>query len=287
MNNFPAVETLPVVSYQGVRVLTTELLAQSYGTEPIRIQQNYADNADRFIAGKHFFKLEGEDLKEFKRLGILGKNEDPSLKFTARLVLWTARGAARHAKILDTDQAWTVFEQLEETYFNQRPSAPLSPAEMIIAQGQAMLALEQAQARLLQKVEAQEQRQAEQDRKTEILENRVQNVELQHRHGVPVGYLSKKNAHHLYGEGLSEEIFHLAMAKVGVPIKNYIHRGEDGYESPTFAYLETEIQTAVDVLIEDAEQCSPQMCLSPMLGGKRFRFVKDAFFQPQPEARAH
>ncbi|MDR8143073.1 hypothetical protein XC08_22250, partial [Acinetobacter baumannii] len=29
----------------------------------------------------------------------------------------TERGAARHAKMLDTDQAWEVFEQLEDCYF--------------------------------------------------------------------------------------------------------------------------------------------------------------------------
>ena len=131
-------------------------------------------------------------------------------------------------------------------------------------------AIKQQNARLIQ-------HQASLDRKTEILENRVQNVELQHRHGVPSGYLSKKNAHHLYGEGLSEDIFHLALAKAEVTIKNYISRGEDGYESATFAYLESEIQAAVDLLIEDAVQCSVQMCQSPMLGGKRFRYVKEAF----------
>lgn len=120
------------------------------------------------------------------------------------------------------------------------------------------------------------QQQAALVRKTEILENRVQNVELQHRNGVPNGYLSKKQAHHLYGEGLSEEIFHLALAKREVPIKNYIHRGEDGYESATFAYLESAIQEAIDFLIAEAEQVTPQMCQSPMLGGKRFRYVKSS-----------
>ena len=36
------------------------------------------------------------------------------------LVLWTERGAARHAKMLDTDQAWDVFEQLEDCYFHRQ-----------------------------------------------------------------------------------------------------------------------------------------------------------------------
>jgi phage regulator Rha-like protein len=114
------------------------------------------------------------------------------------------------------------------------------------------------------------------NRKAELLESRVEHVELQHRNGVPAEHLSKKHAHHLYGEGLSEEVFHLAMAKLEVPIKNYIHRGEDGYEVATYAYLEDKIQDAVDMLIADAKQVTPQMCQSTLLGGKRFRYMKDS-----------
>ena len=33
--------------------------------------------------------------------------------------LWTKRGAARHAKMLNTDRAWEVFEALEDNYFNR------------------------------------------------------------------------------------------------------------------------------------------------------------------------
>jgi hypothetical protein len=42
----------------------------------------------------------------------------------SHLLLWTERGAARHAKILDTDQAWEVFERLEDAYFRARDAAP-------------------------------------------------------------------------------------------------------------------------------------------------------------------
>ena len=38
---------------------------------------------------------------------------------TRKLTLWTERGAARHAKMLNSDKAWDVFEMLEETFFNQ------------------------------------------------------------------------------------------------------------------------------------------------------------------------
>ncbi|EOV4290520.1 P22AR C-terminal domain-containing protein, partial [Escherichia coli] len=40
------------------------------------------------------------------------------------LILWTERGAARHAKMLETDQAWEVFEKLEDCYFSQGKTAP-------------------------------------------------------------------------------------------------------------------------------------------------------------------
>lgn len=267
------VETLPVIAYQGVRVLTTELLAQLYGAEPINIQQNYANNKDRFVAGKHFFKLEGEELKEFKRLGILDNIED-AYKFAARLTLWTERGAARHAKILDTDAAWDVFEQLENAYFNPREASPSSKIAdptlaALIQTAIEVDALKQQQAAIAL-------HQADLDRKTEILENRVQNVELQHRNGVPEGYLSKKEAHHLYGVGLSEEIFECLLVKVGVTSKRYMHIAE-GYKTPSTAYLESEIQPAVEMFLEDAVQCSAVFCMSPMLDGKRFRYVKEAF----------
>lgn len=48
--------------------------------------------------------------------------------------LWTERGAARHAKMLDTDQAWEVFERLEDAYFgatgDQATVETLIPSEI-------------------------------------------------------------------------------------------------------------------------------------------------------------
>lgn len=40
------------------------------------------------------------------------------------LILWTERGAARHAKMLETDQAWEVFEKLEGCYFGKLIDEP-------------------------------------------------------------------------------------------------------------------------------------------------------------------
>lgn len=118
-------ENLPVIAHNSTPVITTELLAQLYGTDVDNIRQNFNRNTERFIEGKHFFKLTGEQLKEF-RLSVTNCHAQISNK-TRYLTLWTERGAARHAKMLDTDQAWEVFEKLEDCYFGKQPEPIKNP----------------------------------------------------------------------------------------------------------------------------------------------------------------
>lgn len=113
-------------------VITTKMLADVYETEEIRIQQNFNSNQEKFKEGKHYYKLQGNDLKEFKR--VLVKNEDPlyqEIKFASVLILWTKRGASRHCKMLGTDKAWEMFDMLEENYFNT-PKVQESEDELMI-----------------------------------------------------------------------------------------------------------------------------------------------------------
>ena len=123
----PAVESLSVITYQQQPVVTTDLLAKLYGTDDARIRQNFSRNEDRFIAGKHFHKLEGEALREFKRAQSSSKILCGVPRNVNSLLLWTERGAARHAKMLDTEQAWEVFEKLEDCYFSVK-AAPVALA---------------------------------------------------------------------------------------------------------------------------------------------------------------
>ncbi|EGE1657458.1 phage antirepressor Ant, partial [Escherichia coli] len=123
-----SVETLSPIAYNQIPVITTELLAQLYGTETVNIKMNFSRNSARFVQGKHFFKLEGNELREFKHRLSLSESvsrevtKSYSVKIARNvrsLILWTERGAARHAKMLETDQAWEVFEKLEDCYFSQ------------------------------------------------------------------------------------------------------------------------------------------------------------------------
>jgi hypothetical protein len=120
-------DNLPAISYSGSPVVTTALLAKLYGSEAVNLIKNYQRNADRFVAGKHFYKVEGDELKALKnsipkRHAVDGMPEIIGAKAKS-VMLWTERGAARHAKMLDTDEAWEVFEKLEDSYFGKQ--APL------------------------------------------------------------------------------------------------------------------------------------------------------------------
>ncbi|EIH7123414.1 ORF6N domain-containing protein, partial [Escherichia coli] len=116
-------DEIPVLEWQGVRVVTTETLAKGYGTDEGNIRKNLSCNSDRFEEGKHYFLLTGSKLKEFKNRvtfsNSVGKN-------ARNLTLWTERGAARHAKMIETDQAWAFFEKLEDSYFRQKEQQPVA-----------------------------------------------------------------------------------------------------------------------------------------------------------------
>lgn len=104
-------------------VITTELLAQLYCCEVNSIKVNHSRNQGRFVEGKHYFKLVGDDLKNLRVT--LSNSQNPISAKARALILWTERGVARHAKMLETDQAWEVFERLEDCYFSQQKMADL------------------------------------------------------------------------------------------------------------------------------------------------------------------
>lgn len=110
---------LPVIEWKGVRVVTTETLAAGYGSEEKNIRMNFANNKNRFIDGVHFFTLTGDELREFKNkandIGSVGKQ-------AKSCTLWTEKGAARMSKIVDSDEAWSFFEKMEDAYFRPAPT---------------------------------------------------------------------------------------------------------------------------------------------------------------------
>ncbi|MFA5345847.1 MAG: phage antirepressor KilAC domain-containing protein [Candidatus Omnitrophota bacterium] len=121
MNNLIPIE------HKSQRVLTTQQLAEFYEADIRRISENFQRNLDRYEHGIHYFKLDGETLREFKETAncVLA----PTVNY---FYLWTEKGALLHAKSLNTDKAWEVYEMLVENYFHQKMTPQLLIATALI-----------------------------------------------------------------------------------------------------------------------------------------------------------
>ncbi len=139
--------SVPVLMYRDQRVINTELLAKGYGTDEANIRKNLSRNISRFTEGVHVFTVEGEELKNLRVA-----NSHAQISSKARtLTLWTEKGAARMSKIVDTDEAWTFYEKLEDSYFRLREVGGIllpdmsDPIKLARAWADAMEAKQQAE----------------------------------------------------------------------------------------------------------------------------------------------
>lgn len=132
------------IEFQNQRVMTTKQLADSYETEPVKIQQNFSNNKDRYIQGVHYFILEGEELKALKR----DLENFEVAQSINKLYVWTEKGTLLHAKSLNTDKAWQVYEMLVDTYF--RTKQQLKPTSALDALQQTVAVLVEQQRQLEQ-----------------------------------------------------------------------------------------------------------------------------------------
>lgn len=146
---------MQVIEYQNIRVLTTQQLADAYGTDTKVVTQNFNRNKSRYTEQKHFICLDGDELRDFRAK--LQFDVSPN---TNKFYLWTEKGAFLHAKSLNTDTAWEVYDRLVENYFRQKPQidrASLSPElQMFLKMGEAMAKQEIEQKRLAGQIEAHE-----------------------------------------------------------------------------------------------------------------------------------
>ena len=111
---------LQVIEWQNQRVLLTSQLAKSYETTTRRISENFNANKERYIEEKHFYCLEGDALRNFR-----ANTEITDLPSNInKLYLWTEKGTLLHAKSLNTDKAWEVYDRLVETYFRVKEVMP-------------------------------------------------------------------------------------------------------------------------------------------------------------------
>lgn len=105
-----------VTEYKDIRVLTTQQIAEVYETDNKTISYNFNHNKNRYIEGRHYILLQGEELKAFRENHELPANIN-------KIYLWTEKGVFLHAKSLNTDKAWEVYEVLIDTYFYKKENS--------------------------------------------------------------------------------------------------------------------------------------------------------------------
>lgn len=125
---------LQITEYKNIRVLTTQQIAEAYGTDSKTISYNFNHNKERYIYGKHFICLSGDELRAFREIHDLPNNLN-------KLYLWTEKGAFLHAKSLNTDTAWEVYDRLVDNYFEKPKAVPMTTDQKIqlLAQGNVEL----------------------------------------------------------------------------------------------------------------------------------------------------
>ena len=120
------------VEVKGIRVLTTKQIAKEYGTNETAIRTNFSRNRTKFIEGKHYIALTGDELRKFKdditQCNAVKGNDITQCNAvgtrTNLLYLWTEKGALLHAKSLNTEKAWQVYDYLVDFYFRAKANEP-------------------------------------------------------------------------------------------------------------------------------------------------------------------
>lgn len=113
--NFYTPMNLPAkLNFQNSLVLTTSTVAALYETETATVSNSFNRHKVRFQEGKHYYVLQGNSKRKF----IDHHQIDDGSKKAESFYLWTEKGCLLHAKNLNTDKAWEVYEYLVDHYFS-------------------------------------------------------------------------------------------------------------------------------------------------------------------------
>ena len=78
---------------------------------------------DKFILGKHYIAVEGDEMRHLRT----SPQFEGELKKVSKAYFWTEKGALLHAKSLNTDKAWQVYDYLVDFYFRAKEQEPEIP----------------------------------------------------------------------------------------------------------------------------------------------------------------
>lgn len=113
-----------IIIWKNEAVLTFQQIDDRFEISEGNTKKNFNSNFTRFREDEHYFKLENGDLKLFKSQ--VTQSYSPH-KFTSSLIIITQQGVARLAKICESDMAWSIYEELEDSYFHKKLQLPPKP----------------------------------------------------------------------------------------------------------------------------------------------------------------
>lgn len=146
-----------IVEYKNMRVLTTQQLADSYRSSTDTITKNFNRNKDRYIEGKHYMCLKGDELRSFRATGQIDL-----LPNVHTLYLWTQKGTLLHAKSLNIDVAWEVYGRLVDNYFSKATALDVSQLSQELQMFKQLFTTVASQQLEQKRIAAEQKQQAEQ-----------------------------------------------------------------------------------------------------------------------------
>lgn len=72
---------------KGIKVLTTRQLAEAYTTTQKVINNNFSRNKDKYILGKHYILIEGQEMKKLKA----SPQFEGELHYVSKVYFWTEK----------------------------------------------------------------------------------------------------------------------------------------------------------------------------------------------------
>ncbi|MDE9455461.1 ORF6N domain-containing protein [Xenorhabdus bovienii] len=218
---------MPVVEYQGQRVVTFSMIDQVHARPEGTAGRNFRENRSRLIEGDDYFTICSDEIRRRKICSI-----SPMARGDIHLV--TESGYLMLVKSFTDDLAWLVQRELVNSYFRQ-PQTALSELEMI--------------ARIASHT-AQQQRQI--NHIGEQVEQAHEAIEQIKRGTIPVGWIGFSLA--ATESGLTNTKCRTLAEQYNVPIDTVTIMTPDGQPRPMKIVFKEDFISAFRLMMSEAEK---------------------------------
>ncbi|MDE9471008.1 ORF6N domain-containing protein [Xenorhabdus bovienii] len=218
---------MPVVEYQGQRVVTFSMIDQVHARPEGTAGRNFRENRIRFIEGVDYYELGSDEIRRNLPSGVFSD-------FAPKGIVITESGYLMLVKSFTDDLAWQVQRELVSSYF-RKPQTALSELEMI--------------ARIASHT-AQQQRQI--NHIGEQVEQAHEAIEQIKRGTIPVGWIGFSLA--ATESGLTNTKCRTLAEQYNVPTQTITTMTPDGQPRPMKVVLKEDFISAFRLMMSEAEK---------------------------------